>query len=595
MAEFNILNQVKSELEDFHNNRIVLANAKPERDVRTLTAKDQGKYAFSQAETIALIDLYASSQFESGPEDSLGHEKIFINVGNFRTDVAAKQVDIDVKDFRFIPENHANTWPAFFMQLQFREYAKESYFGELVNKIVENYPKYGTVVLKKVKNKVEFVPLQNLKNEQSADSLQKASYVIEEHSDMPIWEIQEMPDWKTDGLDFKPTDCVTVYERYGRVPEWWLKNHNGETVENITDEYVDAVVFLSIIPAKGGGKKDASVHVYYAKQITKRPYEEEHWKRVHGRWLGVGVMEDQFPNQKAKNIGVNLFRRALQIGGKIVLQTKDASKIAKNLVTEVEDGELVEVGDKGDIQRVDLSSKSQLDIQQLLQESEKNSDQKAFTYEVSTGEGMASGTPFRLGVLLSQAVNSYFSFKREKLGLFFKRVMQEFLIPEFKRSLRNTDKLITVLSDEPGYNILKGAAMDMVKSETIRATLMNAEPVDAQTLADAIQPFEAVTSLFFMFKKGLIDTIEAKFVFTITGEEIDVAQQMETLGTIYQIMVQRGDPRAEEVMRRMSALAGYNMDTFGPPPAPVQQISAGKPGGQPSPNMKAPAPDQGTT
>jgi len=585
MQNFSISTQIKNELDDFYTNKIVLSELNKgtigtgQGTTRYLKGSDDGQYRFSQAETLAIVDLYYNSKFESGEKDKSGLRKIFMNVGKFRTDVSAKQVDLDTKDFKFTPEDTASPYAAFFAQKEFKEWAKDSYFGQLVNQVVESYPKYGTVVLKKVRGDIKFVPLQTLRNEQTAESLATADYVIEEHTDMTPWQIMEMGkngDWDLTGLNFKIDDNTTIYERYGYVPKSWLKKFDEDIVVGENEEYVDAMVMMTFDPTI---KKESTnkEHVFFAREIKERPYLEEHWNKQFGRWLGVGVMEDQFPNQRAKNIIVNLMRKGLHWSGKKLFQAINATGVAKNLVKNVQDGDVLEVSQGGEIKEIGLASRSNAEFQQFLNEFEKNSDQKAFTFEVATGENLPSGTPFRLGLLLTQAVNSYFGLKKEKLGLFMKKVIIKFMIPEFVKDMSKKDKQISFYSDEPGFEALKAATVELVKSEAIRSSLLSGIPVDVSTIERVIQPAEAIDKLFFnrpmSFYKDLLST--TKYDLVITGESMDIPRKVASLTTLYQVLAQQGNPMAQMVLNRIMVLVGENPSALAsvklPPPPPTPE------------------------
>lgn len=574
MPNFSIGTQVNKELEDFSRGRIKLASRSNEA-VRYLKKSDQSNY-FSQRDMLALIDLYYSSKFDDGETDKLGQRKIFMNVGKFRTDVAAKQIDIDVKDFKFIPDDYSDPWTSIFMQKDFKEWSKENYFGELINECVDALPKYGTVVLKKVGKIVEFVHLQLLRNEQSAKDLKSASYVIECHPDMEYWEIKDMAGWNSDNLDMKYGEKIEVYERYGHVPVEWLNKVNKEEPMYVPikngKNTVDALVILAFVKKENG---NPTPHIFFAGEIQERPYQEVHWSRQYGRWLGAGVMEDLIENQVAKNIIVNLMRRSLHWSSKRIGQTERADATAKNLAMDVKDGEVVEVGQNGEIKILDLSSRSQAEFQQFLSEFERNSDQKAFTYEVSTGESMPSGTPFRLGVITSNAVNAYFGLKREKLGLFLKRVIEEFQIPEFLKDMGNEERVVGMFGDEPGFEVLKDAAMQYVRSETARISLMAGVPVDISAIESSIEPFKAMKQLFFKLDAKAYKNAKYKFQLTVTGEEINLEAKLETLKALYFSMIQSGDSRSEKVLERITMLAGENMALFGPAGAAQPSMMTG--------------------
>ncbi len=557
---FSINSQITKDLNDFYSSKVNLLSKRLD-DTNRYIRKDRGGYYYNQAETINLIDLYFNSKFENGVRDKLGQRKIFLNVGKFRTEVSAKQIDIDVKDGRFIPEDYADPWVSIFLNKEFTQWAKESDFGDLLNTCVDNFPKYGTVVLKKVGREIKWVPLQNLRNQQTAENLGVASYVIEEHPDMYLWELEDMKGWNLDGLKLKYNECITVYERYGYVPLKWLKSINKETIlDSDGDEYVDALVIVAKSKVDEGEREP---HVFYAEQITERPYREAHWNKQHGRWLGIGVMEDLLENQQAKNIIINLQRRALHWSSKRIWQSVNSDITAKNLVKDVEDGSILEVGQGGAITQVDMTNKASGEFQNFINEWEKNADQKSFTYEVATGEALPSGTPFRLGVVLSNSVNSFFNLKREKLGLFLSKVVNDFLVPQFMREIGNKDRILAMFSDEAGFEVIKEADKAFVRSEAARISLLSGKPVDANTLIDAVAPYETATTLFHSLDPKYYDDYKFKYLFTFTGEEVDIPAKIETLKTIYQIFAQQGDPRAEKVLERITALSGENMSMFG--------------------------------
>jgi hypothetical protein len=565
MQNFSIGFQIEKEINDFRTKKIRLASMAEghEATIRYL-GKDEGGYFFNQTDTLSIIDLYWNSQFENGPTDRLGQQKIFMNVGKFRTQVASKQIAIGTKDFKFYPEDYQSPWVSIFMQKDFKEWSKESYFANIINDCEDNFPKYGTIVLKKVSRELKFVPLQNLINEQTADSLETAAYVIEEHPSMSMWEVKTMKGWNTTGLSMRFDETMDVHERYGYVPLKWLKEANSELpAEGDDTTYVDSLVICG--KARDSKNSKNNYHVFFAGQISSRPYREEHYDRQHGRWLGMGVMEDLVQNQKAKNIIVNLQRRSLHWSSKVIAQSANQDIAAKNLVKDVSDGEILEVGANGAITKVDLASRNQGEFQQVLNEWERNSDQKAFTYEVATGEGMPSGTPFRLGVILSNAVNSYFGKKKEKLGLFLKQAISDFLIPQFIKDMSNEDRVLAMFSDEAGFEILKKAAMDFVRSETMRISLLSGKAVDATMVEQAVQPFQEVQTLFFKLSKMTYQEAKFKFDFTVTGEEIDLKTRLDTLGTLYMSLLKGGDPRAEKVLERIATLSGESMAGFGSP------------------------------
>lgn len=573
MSQFSIFATIKKEQKDFFEKKIVIAKGQAKKDTGDARYLKKGSFYgkyFNQQETLALIDLYYNSQFEGPITDSLGDEKLFLNVGKFRSEVASKQIDIDTKNFRFVSDDLTSPFIALFLQKEFREWAKETNFGELVNDCVEAFPKYGTVVLKRVRNVegmlqkygLHFVPLQVLRNEMTAESLKTAAYVHEDHVDMKWWEIEAMAGWDISGMEPDYDANFTVIERYGYVPVAFIKAKNKEEIlAEDEGKWVNAITVVAMDAENKDDERKNFVLFCAEMSADDRPYEEAHYSRQHGRWMGIGVMEDLFPNQRAKNIVVNVAKRDMQWAARKLFKTKEDMDIVQNLFRDTKDGDLLNVGQNGDLLQVDTVSRNTSSYQQFLNEWDRNADQKAFTYEVATGEQMNSNTPFRLGVLLTNAVNSYFGMKQERLGLFLKRVMQNFMIPQFIADMGKKDRLVSFFSYEQGYEVLKQAAMDLSMWETTKESLLSGVSVDAQTIIDAVKPFDAIQKLVFNLPKDFYNEAKYSFELVITGEEVDIQNKITTLSTILQLLPP-GDPRREKILSRLAELGGEYLSTF---------------------------------
>jgi len=229
--------------------------------------------------------LYYNSKFQSGEYDSEGQRKVFLNIGKFRADVAAKQTDLDVKDFVFVPEKDNSVWGAYFLGRKFKAWAKENYFGKLINELNTDYSRYGSAVVKVVGDELERVPIRYLRNQQDCLNLQSSRYVIEEHRNMTLDMMGNMH-WDLSDIQLDFDETITVYERYGRVPLDWYKKQKDLEIEE-GDEY-KSVDTMSILTLEGASSDDGSVLFLEKIADGDRPYREVHWARQDGRWLGIG-------------------------------------------------------------------------------------------------------------------------------------------------------------------------------------------------------------------------------------------------------------------------------------------------------------------
>jgi hypothetical protein len=575
MNNFDIFGQVTKELEQFKNEKVQIAGQESGNDVRYLKRQDSG-YSFSQKDTLNLIDLYYNSKFETGPIDSEGQRKLFLNICAFRADVASKQIDLDTKDFIFIPDDSGSKWGAYFIQRKFKDWARENYFGEFINELVENLPKYGTVVVKRVGKKLERVPLKKLVNQQDAKTLNDATYVIEVHDKMTKDDMEKYPDWDTSGVELEFGQTTTVYERYGIVPCEWYYAYKGEKCPEGEKGKSKKCVVILILKKSKSNPKEITGSVLFAEEVKEVPYLECHWKQQDGRWLGIGEVENQFENQISRNMIANLRRRSLLWSSKKIFQSPDET-VNKNLIKDVKDGDVLRIMPNGNITQVDMASRQIGEFQSAEDVWEKNSDQKSFTYEAATGESMPSGTPFRLGVILSNAVNSHFGLKKEKLGLFLKKLVIEDVFEIFKKE-NSKAHTITVMGTDKGMNDLRKVASEIeLNNKMIEWAMSDATQMpnwDAEKQAIEIA-YQQQSHLFVPIPDKFYDDIKHHIEVSITGEEIDTASQISSLTTIYQSLVQTGDPRAEQVLSEIMALTGKNLEAIlGPKPTQQPQQQA---------------------
>jgi hypothetical protein len=570
---FNIYTQLQKELDDYFTSKISIATKTSGKDISKLGSESKGRYEFSQFETLALIDLYYNSIFDSGQYDSEGQRKIFLNICKFRSDVASKQIDLDVKDFVFVPTEATSEWGAFFLNKKFRQWARKNYFGKLINEIVNDFPKYGTVVVKRVGKVIERIPLSKLRVKQDAKNLKIADYVIEEH-EMTYDEMADMGGWDLTGVNLEFGEKAKVFERYGRVPLSFYKEKKKETVtEEDKKRSVDCMCI--IMPSSEDSKEKKDGQLLFIEEVDDRPYEEVHWAKIDGRWLGIGEIENQFENQIFRNMVVNMRRRGLLWSGKKVFQSPD-TEIAKNLVRDVRDGEILKIMPNGNVTQVNTTTQNLGEFTSAIDEIENNSNQKSFTFEVATGEALPSGTPFRLGVVLSNSVNSHFALKRENLGLFFEEVVYEQLFPIFKKENRK-EHILMFSADEEGVELLKQEVISVETSRIFKETLLSGSLPNVETIRQNVtEQIMKRKNLFMGIPEGLYDQLKASAQLVITGEGVDLAKRIETLTNLYTAMAQKQDPRADKILAKILSLTGENYDALAgvkptePAVAPIQ-------------------------
>jgi len=539
----DILTKLNIDLADFKNS-ITIVDSLNEDNIRFGGSADEnGGYYFNQKDTIDLIDLYYNSKYKDGRLDNEQQRKLFMNIVQFKANVAEKQTDIDIKNYNFIPDGEKDANMVWFLKRQFIVWTRENDFGQTINDLNKDYSKYGTCVLKKLKDTVERIPLRHIYNPLDArtlkDSPLEGGYVAIKHM-MTDTEINKMPDWK----DVEVEGQTPVYEYYTLC--------DGKYLEG--DEYDDGEDYLMVayVAPEVGDQEQ----ILFMEQIDEVPLEEAHWDKQDGRWLGVGEVEKQFENQVAVNMTENLRRKHLIYGAKRVWQTQ-GNAVVKNLSKQVQDGAVLEVGANGAISEVPMASQNLQEFELSKSGWMSNSDQKAFAFEVSTGESMPSGTPFRLGVILANSAARYFELKRENFSLFLSRSFFSQLIPIFKDQTK--EHTVAVANGEEGTEFIKDAVIDWninrkYFSQLLDGKIPNRDKIEIRVREDLQKsPF-----MFVGLPNKAYDDVKFYMQLDIDNQETDTDAEMATATTLYQTLAQRGDPRADRVLDWIISLAGKN-------------------------------------
>ena len=96
------------------------------------------------------------------------------------------------------------------MGRQFKVWARNNQYGQLINDLNRDYSKYGTCVAKKVGDDIKRVNIRKLRCKQNEETLEAAArrgYVIEEH-DISVQELYDYPDWVIEDLEKDSNEMI---------------------------------------------------------------------------------------------------------------------------------------------------------------------------------------------------------------------------------------------------------------------------------------------------------------------------------------------------------------------------------------------------
>jgi len=496
---------------------------------------------FNQYDTIKKTHLYVNKKFQDN-RPYQGRAKLFFDVATYRRDTIAKSIDIDTKDIKLIADNPESDIQTFIAEKEFKYWLKDSEFGEVLNELGDDLATYGSIVLKCVASKVENVDLRRLFLDPTVKNIRDSRFITQEIF-MTQSELEAMSG-KWDNIDevitkfgsyYAPmsyentgqqnvigsTPYYKIYERYGEVPEYMLDDNSN------SDKLVRAFFVVAepqaVMRMQNGTELDEGVVLFKSKWNKLYPYEDLHYKRIKGRWLGVGAIEDLFQVQERFNEIANQKRVSMEISALHFFQTQD-KKAPNNLLKYSNNADVIVTSGISPIANEERNLPAFQSEEEMYNQL---ADRLTFAYDASRGEAMPSSTPATNAVIQNNNINSFFSKKRENFGLFITRVMNNHILPQLLKDISNEhilrfigtpedmakfDNLITpyYVTDEVIKRTLAGESIYAPELEKIK------NDVQMSLKKQGSQRFTKIKQDFYKNSKFMFD-------FVVTDEQQDTA------------------------------------------------------------------------
>ena len=502
----NIFRQVREERDNFLNNEIEVVPG----------------YNFSQYQTIKKIHLYYSGHYVNGDYEVVNgvtRKKVFHNITDWRCEVATKMIDLDIKDFKLVsldPDQDVKVW---LLEKELKNWLKQSEMGQILNEISENLPIYGSCVLKKTADGAKLIDMRYLYNDQAAECIDDSHYVITK-SFLNHQELREMSKkgWENvqDAIDMfsgiyhqgydmnglntgaggsnlfyegagsqnskNNAPLVEVFERYGQVPLSWFTDKESDDNEYVLAKYV--VCGIDAVQRNDAGAIiNEEGLILYKEQIDEMPFKDVHYTRTRGRWLGIGVIEKLFEDQRRINEIKDNESLALTFGAKQIFQTRD-SLVATNILTDLNNGDILKV--KSEITPIDTESRDMSGFASVANTIEEHANSATFSRDVVSGETPPSTATLGAVQIATAQTTAVFDYKKENIGLFLQDFIEELVFPQIEKEI-NREHVISVY----------GSLEELLRLRKDFATSQaNAEMMDMVLTKDAVPTQEAWNMLF---------------------------------------------------------------------------------------------------
>jgi hypothetical protein len=447
----NIFAVVRQETDDFVNNYIEVVPG----------------YSFSQYSTIKRIHLYSNDRFENG-QTFMGRDKIFFNICNNPTEVAATMLDFDTKNIKAYSRAPQSYDKLFLFNKELEYYLKENDFATMLNDLAVDIARYGSAVIQKTKKGIKSVDLRKLVLDPTVKRISDSRFVtiIHEMTHSDLRKMAKENGWDTQAVEsliskynqekkmgssstesyidsggnvnqIRSSPYVKVYERYGEVPEYFL-NPKSKSEKMVKALFICAGADLNARNDKGEVYADYGEVLFKSPWHKRYPFMDFHYTKTNGRWLGIGVVEKLFPIQIRFNELKNQLRFAMELSSKRIFQTRDRTAF-NNLLTDIDNGQILLT--KSEITPI-MNEERNLAAFNVEEDAYyKQAQDLTFAYEAVRGD-IGSNTTATAATIATQRGGSVFEFKKENIGNDLRNFFNQFVKDDVIKSITPAHVLI---------------------------------------------------------------------------------------------------------------------------------------------------------
>jgi len=494
---------------------------------------------YSQYQTLRKVEFYTNSRYLNGNTDIRNRIKPFYNIINFRINVAVRATDFDTKDFQVYSENPKHYIKSMMFGKEMKNWMKRTNFAAVINEFGQVRPKYGGVVIKRVKKEGElYIQIPEWKNLLTDPVDIENGVIAERHFMTPVQIQSKMGVWnnladnyeevekvfkKSYGKGYSTGDRVCVLEVEGEFEKEYV-------TENDSDEKYSLQRHFLLLD-----HDDNPTTCLHSEEKSSRDYMYLPWLKASGRALGIGVAEDGFEAQYAVNDTLLKEMDIMEIAARTVFWT-DASTVENNLLEDLETGDILKVNPGETMQVLNSTPTSLPQLDNIRTKWDEQYSRATSTFEAVTGETMPSGTPFRAIAIQNQESTAMFQYRMEEAGIFWRKVFSDWIVPHLKGKLSREHILASDFTAEELQVIDEALATDTANKKVIEKAIAGKVTTtdDYNKLLDAEKELLNVNKAvrYLTIPKDYFKDLEAQIDINITGEQLNKGVMFESINNM---------------------------------------------------------------
>lgn len=506
--------------------------------------------------------LYKHSKFADGENDG---NRPFKNIVRPILNVAYRAEGFNVKDITPFVDNDKDYDKSFFVKKFADKWALAHSLDDFIDSMVEGFVDFGLTVVKRPKNKApENVPLQRIEFCDQTDFMAGAK--CELHS-MTITEVNAMRSaWSEDAVKLAiekaragkmvilansqnaktPGKYIEVHELHGTFPETWLNDapETDEYGEQKAQEYTDDTNYIRQIHLVGyyydQEDNKCGIHFYKGPE-PKEIYKAKKRDPIFGRACGFGGIEELFDPQQWTNYSEIQQKEMLDLATLILFQTSDEAFKSKNVLTDLEKGEVLVHDTNAPVTQVSITPQNMALFQAGVDRWNAAAQNIGSANEALLGQAPAGGTPFSLQALVVQQGFGLHDYRKGQLAVFMSEIYREWILPDLVRDMKKGKKFLTELSLDEMNGLVDNVVNILTKQQVIKLLtkgLMMTPAMQMQYQQQVKDGFmKGGSKKFVEILEGEIDQIPVDVSIDVANQQYDLNDRATKLTNIFRQVV----------------------------------------------------------
>jgi len=551
---------------------------------------------WSMKEHLRRSFLYINSQFDEHNDNRTlrPNKNIILPIMNiqYRTE------GFDVKDIELYVENPEEAHKSLLIDKFHHKWALENSLDTFIDDMVVEYCNYGGVLVRKTDEaRPEVIDLRSIAFCNQTDLLNHPFGI--KHVFSPS-ELRKMKKWgeSSNGATITIEELITlvakeekdeieVFEVHGELPVDWLED-SPEGDEVGEEEDISQIQIVAYY--RDENQSEQGVTLFKNKE-PKSPFKFLSRDKVVGRALGRGGVEELFEPQIWSNWNEVKITEMLDSAAKTLHWTDDPSFKARNNLSNVENGEVLNLGEGRQLSQVDTFPRNLVVFNDSLERWQNQAQLLGSASEGLLGESPSAGTPFKLFEAQNIEAKSMHRYRQGQLAVFMDELYREWILPHLAREIVKEQTFLAELSvDEMqriSENLAQRNANNMIKRRILSGQIMSLEAIE-ELKRLAREGFLAEGNKQFL--KILEDEMKdiSMSVFTnIAGKQKNLALLTDKLTNVlrqyFATPELRQDPEMAKILNTILESSGLSPIMFGPLPQQQQPQQQALPPQQPQP------------